>query len=123
MSARMDKVIGVRLASAKDLVRLAASSAASGQSIFILRMRHGDSLIYGVLAVFRDFFKLYGVPLLYYFVDDSGEIPPQANYASLKVEGDVETIKFGVGAEAGYISIPIINLERPPEFLNLEELL
>ena len=123
MRENLHSVVGIKLKTSRDLVRLAASSAASGQSIFILRIKSENRIIYGVLAVFRDFFKLYGVPLLYYFIDEAGEIPENANYASIKVDGKTEDIKFGQGAEAGYLSIPIINLGSPPEFLDLNKLI
>ncbi len=101
----------------QDLVRLAASSIAMGQSTFILRFIKNDKPVYGVLAVFRDFYKMYGVPLLYYYVDNEGKIPRDANYALLKSSNAGETIEFSKGSKAGYITIPIINLAETPEFI------
>lgn len=98
---------------------MAASSIAMGQSTFILRFVKGDKLVYGVLAVFRDFYKMYGVPLLYYYVDVKGEIPKDANYALLKTSDIGESIEFSRGSKAGYITIPIINLAETPEFIDL----
>ena len=113
----LDRVVGIRLKSFKDLVRLSASSITVGQSTFILRIHGAENTIYGVLAVFRDYFKLYGVPLLYYFIDKNSEVPEDANYVLLRTGDDGERIEFSKGSRAGYVTIPIINVAELPEFL------
>ncbi len=113
----LGKVIGVRLKAFEDLVRLSASSISIGQSTFILRIDGDKATIYGVLAVFRDYFKLYGVPLLYYFIDEESSVPKDANYVLLRTSDDGEKIEFSKGSKAGYVTIPIINVVELPEFL------
>ena len=60
-----NKVIGIEVASFNDLVRMAASSMALGQATYILRHESGKGTVYGILAVFRDYYKFYGLPLFY----------------------------------------------------------
>jgi hypothetical protein len=113
----LDKVVGIRLKTFNDLVRLSASSIAMGQSTFILRIRNGSRNVYGVLAVFRDYYRMYGLPLLYYFIDSEGKIPEEANYVLLRSDEGGERIEFGKGSKAGYVTIPIINVAEVPEFI------
>ncbi len=113
----MEKVVGVELKSFNDLVRLAASSIAMGQPTFILRFRRNGHYVYGILAVFRDFYKMYGMPLLYFYSDTSGELPEDQNYVLLRSDEAGEHIEFSKGSRTGYVTIPIINLEKPPEFM------
>ncbi len=110
------KAVKIRLKSVRDLVRLAASSIALGQPTYILRYEVNGKIVYGVMAVFRDFYKLYGIPLLYY-VEGADEVPEDANYALLRSNDVEERIEFSKGAKAGYVIIPIINVTEPPEFL------
>ncbi len=114
----LGRVVKIRLRSIKDLVRLAASSIALGQPTYILRYREeGNVLAYGVMAVFRDFYKLYGVPLFYYVLDREGCVPEDANYALLRSSNGEERIEFSKGTKTGYVIVPIINVEELPEFL------
>ncbi len=116
----MEKVVGVKLKNFNDLVRLAASSIAMGQPTFILRFRKSNQCIYGVLAVFRDFYKLYGVPILYFYSDISGELPEDRNYVLLRSDEAGEHVEFSKGSKTGYVTIPIINLETAPEFMSVQ---
>lgn len=117
----LDKVVGVRLKTFNDLVRLSASSVAMGQSTFILRIKNENRNIYGVLAVFRDYYRMYGLPLLYYFIDVEGKIPEEANYVLLRSDESGEKIEFGRGSKAGYVTIPIINVAEAPEFIQVSK--
>ncbi len=115
-TVKSERVVKIRLKSIRDLVRLAASSIALGQLTYILRYKVKGKVVYGVMAVFRDFYRLYGVPLFYY-VEGAEEVPADANYALLKSDGVEERIEFSRGAKAGYVVIPIINVTKPPKFL------
>jgi len=113
----MQRAIKVRVKSFADLARMAASSIALGQATYIIRYVEGSNTIYGIMAVFRDYYKLYGIPLFYYYVDSEGEIPEDKNYVLIKTDVSGELIEFSKGSKAGYIVIPIINLYEPPDFI------
>jgi hypothetical protein len=109
------KVIKLRVKSLNDLARMAASVIALGQPTYIVRFRDGDKVIYGLLAVFRDYFNLHGIPLLYYYVDDSKSL--EGNYILIKNDEAGERVEVSKGIKPGFISIPIIDLVETPEFL------
>ncbi|MCD6278904.1 MAG: cren protein [Desulfurococcales archaeon] len=111
------RAIKVRVKSFADLARMAASSIALGQATYIIRYVEGSNTIYGIMAVFRDYYKLYGIPLFYYYVDSEGKIPEDKNYVLIKTDASGELIEFSRGSKAGYIVIPIINLYEPPDFI------
>jgi len=116
----MEKVVGVKLKSFNDLVRLAASSIAMGQPTFILRFKRSNYYVYGILAVFRDFYKMYGVPILYFYNDISGRLPINQNYVLIRSDEGGEHIEFSKGSKTGYVTIPIVNLESAPEFMDVQ---
>jgi len=112
------KAVKVRVKSISDLVRMAASSIALGQPTYILRHEKGGKTLYGIMAVFRDFYKYYGVPLFYYVVDEKGTVPREANYALLRSTDSEEKIEFSKAAKTGYVIVPIINVAEMPDFLS-----
>ena len=118
MAVGVDKALRVRVKEFSDLARMAASSIAFGQPTYIIRYKNDEGrTIYGILAVFRDYFKLYGIPLFYYYIDEDNSIPHSANYVLVKTDTDGEHIELSKGTKPGYIAIPIINLKELPSFL------
>jgi len=115
--SEVGKAVKVRVKSINDLVRMAASSIAMGQPTYILRYERDGETLYGIMAVFRDFYKYYGVPLFYYVVDNSGSVPKDANYALLRSSDSEERIEFSKAAKTGYVIVPIINVTEMPNFL------
>jgi len=116
-------VVPVKLASIKDLVRMASSAAMSMQPTYIIRFKHRDGrTVLGFLAVFRDYYNYYGIPMFYYAYDDCGEFD-NANYVLVKLDESGEKIEPSRSSRPGYVTIPIINIEKLPPFLenlNLE---
>ncbi len=112
------KAIRVRVKSINDLVRMAASSIAMGQPTYILRCEREGKTIYGIMAVFRDFYKYYGIPLFYYVIDSNNAVPKEANYALLHSSDSEEKIEFSKAAKTGYVVVPIINVADMPDFLS-----
>lgn len=113
----IQRVIKLRVKSLNDLARMAASTLTLGQPTYVIRFRDSDGRqLYGMLAVFRDYFNLYGIPLLYYYVDD-GRSASDGNYILIKSDEGGERVEISKGVKTGYISIPIIDLAEVPEFL------
>lgn len=114
MSEDLRKVLPIRVVSLRDLVRLAVTYTSSGQSIFLLKFRESNKLVIGMLGLFRDYYKLYGLPVLYYHVcnSDEEEKVRDANY--IIVSTNDERIDYSRTPRPG-ISLPLINLaEKPP---------
>ncbi|MEM2025351.1 MAG: hypothetical protein QXW94_03585, partial [Desulfurococcaceae archaeon] len=74
-----------------------------------------DKIILGLLGVFRDYYKHYGLPIFYYysFKDDDPQISG-ANY--VVVYTGEEKYELTKGPKPG-ISIPIVTLAEKPEFI------
>jgi len=104
----------LRLKNMSDLARFAASVASLGRPIHVLSFKLEGRFVYGVLAVFHDYYKYYGVPVFYY-VDSDKEL--EGNYILVKVEEREEKVSISKGIKPGWVSIPIIRLESPPPFL------
>jgi len=115
------ELMPIKVKSLKDLARLAASVVMMGQSAYILKYVTDDGkIIFGFLAVFRDFYNLYGIPLLYYYVDDYKE-SLDGNFILVKTEERGERVEVSKGgSRPGWISIPLISLAEKPAFFPKE---
>lgn len=113
--SELRKVIKLRVRSLNDLARMAASVIALGQPTYVIRIRDGEKVVYGLLAVFRDYFNLHGVPLLYYYVDEYGGA--EGNYILIKSDESGEKVEVSKGIKPSYLSIPVIDLAEFPDFL------
>ncbi len=112
-----EKALGVKLASIADLARLASSMVSMGGGVYIVHFAHGGKHYYGLLATYRDYYKYYGVPLLYYVEVDE---PLRGKYLMVKVDESGERVEISDGIRAGWICLPIVNLERKPGFIEVE---
>jgi len=118
----LGKAVAVKVKSVKDLVRMAATLAAMGQSTYMLRfMLDEKRVVYGLVAVFRDYFKYHGIPMFYYVVREKSD-EDRMNYISAKSDEYGEYIEFSKGFRAGWVNLAIIDLEEPPPFIDLENL-
>jgi len=109
--------VAVRLSSISDLVRMASSAAMAMQPTYIIRFRSPSGrTVLGFLAVFRDYYNYYGIPMFYYVYDDNDTFR-DANYILVKVDENGERIEPSKTTRPGYIAIPIINVSSLPQFL------
>ncbi|RLG75015.1 MAG: cren protein [Thermoprotei archaeon] len=107
----------MKLASIRDLVRIASTAAASMQPTYILRYKDKEGkTVIGFLAVFRDYYNLYGLPLFYYVIDHDNELK-DANYVLVRLDESGEKIEPSKTTKPGYIAVPIVNVDKAPEFL------
>ncbi len=114
------KVLPIRVGSLKDLIRLAITYTSSGQSIFLLKFKESGKIIVGMLGLFRDYYKLYGLPVLYYHICNSEEEEKikDANY--IVVSTNDEHVEYSKTPRPG-ISLPLVTLaEKPPIIPDLE---
>ncbi len=111
-----EKLVPVRVSKVNDLARMAASIAMLGQSTYLVRFKLGDGrVVYGLIALLRDYYDLYGLPILYYAVVESGG-HEEKNYLLVKIDEQGEHVEFADGARPGWVSIPIVNLAEKPRF-------
>jgi hypothetical protein len=99
----------------EDIARFVASAAAMGQPIYLLSFPLGEKQVFGLLAVYHDYYDYYGVPLFYYHVN---ETKIEGKYLLIKTEETRETVSVGDGVKPGWIAVPIIHLEKQPPFLD-----
>lgn len=112
----LEKVIAVRVSSINDIARMAASLVSMGQPTYIIRYRSEDRSVYGIFAVFRDYYKNYGLPMVYYHVVEGGE-DGDKNYIAIRSDEVGETVSFVKGPKPGWVTIPIVNVAAPPPFM------
>ncbi len=111
------KVVPLKTKTLNDLIRLAAATAGPQGMTYILKFHDEKGrLVLGVLGVFRDYYKYYGVPMFYYYVVDDSirENVEDSNY--IIVSTGEERIEFSKHPKPG-LSIPLIHLASKPAFI------
>lgn len=116
MSEELRKVVAVRVNDISDIARMAASVMTLGQPMYIIRFKHDNKYIYGILAVFRDYYNYYGIPMFYYYVDEDNKYA-NAKYLLLKADESGERVEAAKGSRPGWVSIPVVELKEKPAFL------
>ncbi len=110
-----EKLVPVRVSSIHDLARIAATIISLGQPAYLVRYNNSDGKkVYGIIAVLRDYYKLYGLPMLYYYID-SDQLG-DGNYLLVKVDDQGEHVEVSKGTKPGWIAVPIIDLAEKPAF-------
>lgn len=115
----IEKVIGIKVSTINDIARFAFSLASLGQSPYVLKFKKENKVIYGLLAVFRDYYKYYGLPLLYYCVMKDSDDLKDKPYILIKSDEDGEKVEFAKGTKPGWVAIPIMELKEIPKFLDI----
>jgi hypothetical protein len=110
-----NKLIPVRVSSINDIARIAASIVSLGQVAYVVRFRENGKTIYGLIAVLRDYYNLYGLPMLYYYVDEEGKLS-DGNYILVKVDDQGERVELSKSTRPGWVPIPVIDLAEKPRF-------
>lgn len=108
--------ISLRVNSIEDLARFVASIAALGQPIYVLHFNDDGKDVLGIIAVYRDYYKFYGMPIFYYYVSEK-EI--SGKYFLVKAEERGEQVLVSEGVKPGWIAVPIIRLKEKPPFIRL----
>ncbi|MEM2136563.1 MAG: cren protein [Candidatus Methanomethylicia archaeon] len=101
----------------EDLARFVASMASLGQPAYALSFEYNGVNYIGFIAIYRDYYKLYGLPVFYYYGSSS---PIDGKYFLVKSEESGEYVKISNGIQHGWIAIPIIKLKNKPVFLKLD---
>jgi len=112
----LEKVVVVKMRSLQDLVRLAITLALPQMASYLIKFWYNNKLYIGILGIFRDYYKYYGIPVFYYYALEGGkaEEADKANYIVFTT--DSEVIEFSREAKPGR-SIPLIGLAEKPLFI------
>ena len=111
-----EKVILLKTNSFGDLVRLASSTIIPHQiTTYLIKFKHKGKIVIGLLGVFRDYYKHYGLPIFYYYSFESNDpVVAEANYVIVYTGED--RYELSKSPKPG-ISIPIISLAEKPVFI------
>ena len=110
-----EKLIPIRVESVRDIARIAANIIALGQIAYIVRLKHAEKTVLGLVAVLRDYYDLYGLPVLYYYIDNENKYR-ENRYILVKVDEEGEHIEPSNTARRGWIPVPVIALAEQPAF-------
>ena len=105
----------LKVARLSDLARFAASLATLGSSVYIVHFPHKGKHIYGLLTVYRDYYKYYGVPIFYCLEIDE---KLDGDYILVKLD-EKERIEVTNGVRPGWMHIPIVSLREKPDFIEI----
>ncbi len=109
-----EKVMVLKLNSLNDLVRLSVVLSSPQMPMYVIKFKHNGKLYLGLLGVFRDYYKYYGIPIFYYYSLEPEPRIEEANY--IIVSSDSEKFEFSKTLKPG-LSIPLINLAEKPFFI------
>jgi hypothetical protein len=112
-----EKVVPIKTQSLADLIRLTASTIIPSHGVtYLIKFNYKNKVVLGLLGVFRDYYKYYGIPIFYYysFDESTGSEVTGANYVIL-YSGE-ERFEFSKHPRPG-ISVPIVTLVEKPAFI------
>lgn len=112
---QIGRVIPLKLKTLNDLARLVGSTVTMGHPSYLVHFPEQGKHVYGVFIVFRDYYRLYGVPMFYYIVSEK-ELP--GNYLLYRSDESGEYVEPSKGIKPGYVAVPIVNLREKPNLLD-----
>lgn len=115
MSEEIKKAVTVRVSSLSDLARLASSMLSRMLVMPVYRYREGGKAVYFVQTVYKDYYKQYGLPIVYYYEHEAPE-ETEPKYILARADELGEKVEVSDRVKTGWVVIPIINLDEKPEF-------
>jgi hypothetical protein len=111
------KTFTVEVDSLSDIARLATSMASYAIVMPIYRCFESDLVYYFIQTTYRDYYKYYGIPIIYYFRSKPTEDEQRYKYVLLKVDESGEKVELSDRSRPGWAAVPIINLKSKPPFM------
>ena len=115
---QIEGAIAVKVSSLEDLVRLASTLASRLIVMPIYRFKEDGQVYYFIQASYKDYYKQYGLPVLYYYsrpesedVEDS-----KAKYVIAKADEMGERVEITDRVRPGFTAVPLVNLAERPAF-------
>lgn len=110
--------IAVRVTGLGDIARLASSMASRMVVLPVYRFRHNGRVVYALQTIYKDYYKFYGIPVIYYYAtEDDGVEDEKAKYILARVDEMGEKVEVTDRVRPGWVAIPIINLASKPPFM------
>ena len=106
--------LAIRVSSLEDLARLAGSNAARMMVMPIYSFPYKDKRVFMVQTIFKDHYKLYGIPMIYYYVASDDKT---SKFLLWRVDDEGEKVILSDKSMPGWVVIPVINLTDKPIFL------
>lgn len=117
----VEKAVMVPVGGIEDLARLAGSLAGRMIVVPIYRVPlPGEGILYFLQMMYKDYYKYYGLPVVYYYLDTNGSPDRRVKYVLAKADDMGEKVELSDRTRPGYLAIPVINLEEPPSYLDLD---
>jgi hypothetical protein len=118
----IQKALTVRVTTLNDLVRLSGTLASRMIIMPVYRAPMNEGHVYFLQMMYKDYYKYYGIPVIYYYLDKNDHrSPDKARYILAKTDEAGEKIEISDKTRTGWLVIPIINLDELPEFFELED--
>ncbi|RLE59745.1 MAG: cren protein [Thermoprotei archaeon] len=114
MSEEIKPMVKIKLESLNDLARFASSTTSMGHITYVVHYIENNKHYYGVFIVYRDYYRLYGIPMFYYI---EREKPLEGTYILFKTDEAGEHIEISKGTKPGWVAIPIVNITEKPKIL------
>ncbi|MCE4608100.1 MAG: hypothetical protein F7B61_03980 [Caldisphaeraceae archaeon] len=106
----------IRTLTLNDIARLASTMASHMIVMPVYRFSLNGKTIYFVQTTYKDYYKYYGIPIIYYCETEDAIANEKARYILIKTDEMGEKLEVSDRIKPGYIVIPIINLQEKPSF-------
>jgi len=111
-----ESAIVIRVSGLGDIARLASTLASRMFVMPVYRYRGDSGVIYMIQTIYKDYYKYYGLPIIYYYIHEGGE-PDNVKYILARADETGERVELSDRTRTGWIAIPVINLEEKPPYM------
>ncbi len=112
------EAVAVRVQDLPDLVRLATSLAGRMVVMPVYRYKSGGKAIYFLQMMYKDYYRCYGLPVIYYYVTEGEDKDPK--YIIVRTDETGEKIEVTDRVRPGWLVVPVINLAEKPVYVPVE---
>lgn len=113
----LDRVVAVRVSSLGDIARLASTLASRMFLMPVYRFRGRRGWVYALQTIYKDYYKYYGVPIVYYYVAGEEDSGRPVRYILARADETGERVEVSDRTRTGWVAIPVINLEEKPGYM------
>jgi hypothetical protein len=107
----------IEVSSLADIARLAVAMISFAVVMPIYKYVENGEVVFFVQTTYRDYFKFYGVPLIYLYRTKASQELEKSKYVLIRVDETGEKVEVGDRSRPGWTSIPVIDLKEKPGFL------
>ncbi|MCE4598991.1 MAG: cren protein [Desulfurococcales archaeon] len=108
----------IRVSSLGDIARLASTLASRMLIMPVYRFKYNGKVYYTLQTIYKDYYRFYGIPIVYYYVDEEGSTDGKdVKYILARADETGERVEVSDKTRTGWVVIPIINLAEKPDFI------